>query len=53
MYHNKSDRRRTAASIRAALPDMDKDMLAARPPISWTLCTTPTLRRRQFHFTDE
>lgn len=27
MYH-KSDRRRTAANIRAALPDMDEDMAA-------------------------
>ena len=30
IYH-KSDRRRTAANIRAALPDMDEDM-AAGPP---------------------
>lgn len=27
MYH-KTDRRRTAANIRAALPDMDEDMAA-------------------------
>lgn len=31
MYH-KSDRRRTAANIRAALPDMDEDMAAPGPP---------------------
>ena len=35
MYH-KSDRRRTAANIRAALPDMDEDMaaLALNRPLS-------------------
>ena len=41
LYHN-ADRRRTAANLRAALPDMDKDEKGkggcwpARPPISWT-----------------
>ena len=29
LYHN-ADRRRTAANLRAALPNMDKDMAALR-----------------------
>ena len=45
MYH-KSDRRRTAANIRAALPDMDEDdKLDAMHDADF--------EARQFHFTDE
>ena len=36
LYHN-ADRRRTAANLRAALPEMDKKWRRwpARPPINW------------------
>ena len=46
MYH-KSDRRRTAANIRAALPDMDEDMAAL------DAMHDADFEARQFHFTDE
>lgn len=54
MYH-KSDRRRTAANIRAALPDMDEDMAALARQTADKLDTMhdADFEARQFHFTDE
>ena len=46
LYHN-ADRRRTAANLRAALPDMDKEMaaLACQTADKLDAMRTPTLRR--------
>ena len=54
MYH-KSGRRRTAANIRAALPDMDEDMAALARQTADKLDTMhdADFEARQFHFTDE
>ena len=54
MYHN-ADRRRTAANIRAALPDMDKDMaaLARQTADKLDAMNEADFEARQFHFTDE
>lgn len=58
MYH-KSDRRRTAANIRAALPDMDEDMdegmaaLARQTADKLDTMHDADFEARQFHFTDE
>ena len=54
MYH-KSDRRRTAANIRAALPDMDEEMtaLARQTLAKLDSMTDADFEARKFHFTDE
>ena len=54
MYH-KSDQRRTAANIRAALPDMDEDMaaLACQTADKLDAMNDADFEARQFHFTDE
>lgn len=58
MYH-KSDRCRTAANIRAALPDMDEDMdedmaaLARQTADKLDTMHDADFEARQFHFTDE
>ena len=54
MYH-KSDRRRTAASIRAALPDMDEDMaeLGRQTADKLDAMNDADFEVRKFHFTDE
>ena len=54
MYH-KSDRRRTAANIRAALPDMGEDMaaLARQTADKLDAMHDADFEARQFHFTDE
>lgn len=54
MYH-KSDRRRTAANIRATLPDMDEDMaaLARQTADKLDAMNDADFEARQFHFTDE
>ena len=58
MYH-KSARRRTAANIRAALPDMDEDMdkdmaaLARQTADKLDTMHDADFEARQFHFTDE
>ena len=50
MYH-KSDRRRTAANIRAALPDMDEDMaaLARQTADKLDAMNDADFETRQFH----
>ena len=54
MYH-KSDRRRTEANIRAALPDMDEDMAALARQTTDKLDTMndADFAARQFPFTAE
>lgn len=54
MYH-KTDRRRTAANIRAALPDMDEDMAALARQIADKLdaMSDADFTAQRFHFTDE
>ena len=54
MYH-KSDRRRTAANIRASLPDMDEDMaaLARQTADKLDAMNDADFEARLFHFTDE
>ena len=54
MYH-KSDRRRTAANIRAALSDMGWDMatLARQTADELDAMNDADFEVRQFHFTDE
>lgn len=54
MYH-KSDRRRTAANIRAALPDMGGDMqaLAQQTLSKLERMTDADYDGHKFHFTDE
>ena len=54
MYH-KTDRRRTAANIRAALPDMDEDMaaLARQTADKLDSMSDADFAAHRFHFTDE
>ena len=54
MYH-KSDRRRTAANIRAALPDMDENIAARarRTADKLDAMNNADFEAQQFHFTDE
>ena len=54
MYH-KTDRRRTTANIRAALPDMDEDMAALARQTADKLDTMSDadFAAQRFHFTDE
>src|SRR5699024_5301695 len=54
MYH-KSDRRRTAANIRATLPDMDEGMaaLARRTADKLDTMNDADFEAQQFHFTGE
>lgn len=54
MYH-RSDRRRTAGSIREALPDMDGDMrvLARQAADKLDAMSDADFEVQQFHFTDE
>ena len=54
MYH-KSDRRRTAANIRAALPDMDENMraLAQQTLSKLKRMTDSDYDSQKFYFTDE
>ena len=53
MYH-KTDQRRTAANIRAALPDMDTEMrLACQTADKLDAMNDADFEARQFHFTDE
>ena len=54
MYH-KTDRRRTAANIRAALPDMDKEMaaLACQTADKLDTMSDADFAAQRFHFTDE
>ena len=54
MYH-KSDRRRTAANIWAALPDMDEDMaaLACQTADKLDAMSDADFAAQRFHFTDE
>ena len=54
MYH-KSDRRRTVANIRAALPDMDKKMaaLACQTADKLDAMSDADFAAQRFHFTDE
>lgn len=53
--HHKSDRRRTAANIRAALPDMDKEMaaLACQTADKVDAMNDADFAAQRFHFTDE
>ena len=58
MYHT-TDRRRTAANIRAALPDMDEDMdedmaaLARQTADKLDAMSDADFAAHRFHFTDE
>ena len=54
LYH-KSDRRRTAAAVRAAMPDMDEEMraLARQTLAKLDTMTDADFAAYQFHFTDE
>ena len=54
MYH-KTDQRRTAANIRAALPDMDEDMaaLACQTVNKLDAMSDADFAAQRFHFTDE
>ena len=51
MYH-KTNRRRTAANIRAALPDMDED-LARQTADKLDAMSDADFAAHRFHFTDE
>lgn len=53
-YHN-ADRRRTAANLRAALPDMDKEMaaLACQTADKLDAMSDADFAAQRFHFTDE
>ena len=53
--HHKSDRRRTAANIRAALPDMDKEMaaLACQTADKVDAMNDADFAAQRFHFTDK
>ena len=46
LYHN-ADHRRTAANLRAVLPDMDKEMAAL------AAMSDADFAAQRFHFTDE
>ncbi|MSS91178.1 hypothetical protein FYJ45_23940 [Eisenbergiella tayi] len=54
LYHN-ADRRRTAANLRAALPDMDKEMqaLANSTMSKLDAMTDAEFEEAKFSFTDE
>lgn len=54
LYHN-ADRRRTSANLRAALPDMDKEMavLACQTSDKLDTMSDTDFAAQQFHFTDE
>ena len=54
LYYN-ADRRRTAANLRAALPDMDKEMavLACQTSDKLDTMSDTDFAAQQFHFTDE
>ena len=54
LYHN-ADHRRTAANLRAVLPDMDEDMaaLARQTADKLNAMNDADFEARQFHFTDE
>ena len=54
LYHN-ADRRRTAANLRAALPDMDKEMaaLACQTADKLDAMSDADFAAQRFHFTDE
>ena len=54
LYHN-ADRRRTAANLRAALPDMDKEMvaLACQTANKMDAMSDADFAAQRFHFTDE
>ena len=51
LYHN-ADRRRTAANLRAALPDMDKEM-AGQTADKLDTMSDADFAAQRFHFTDE
>ena len=51
LYHN-ADRRRTAANLRAALPNMDKEM-AALAADKLDAMSDADFAAQRFHFTDE
>lgn len=54
IFHD-ADRHRTAANIRAALPDMDEDMraLARQTADKLDAMSGADFEARKFHFTDE
>ena len=54
MYHT-SDRRRTMARMRAALPDMDKEMatLTCQTADKLDAMSDADFAAQRFHFTDE
>ena len=54
LYHN-TDRRRTAANLRAALPDMDREMAALTCQTADKLdaMSDADFAAQRFHFTDE
>ncbi|WP_156072203.1 transposon-transfer assisting family protein [Faecalibacterium prausnitzii] len=54
LYHN-ADRRRTAANLRTALPDMDKEMaaLACQTADKLDAMSDADFAAQRFHFTDE
>ena len=54
LYHN-TDRRRTAANLRAALPDMDREMaaLACQTADKLDAMSDADFAAQRFHFTDE
>ena len=53
--YNNADRRRTAANLRAALPDMDKEMaaLACQTVNKLDAMSDADFVAQRFHFTDE
>ena len=51
LYHN-TDRRRTAANLRAALPDMDR-ALACQTADKLDAMSDADFAAQRFHFTDE
>ena len=54
LYHN-SDRRRTAAAVRAAMPDMDEEMraLARQTLDKLDAMSDADFEAQRFQFTDE
>ena len=54
LYHN-TDRRRTAANLRAALPDMDREMAGRACQTAHKLggMSDADFAAQRFHFTDE
>ena len=53
--YNKSDRRRTAAAVRAAMPDMDEEMraLALQTLDKLDAMSDADFEAQRFQFTDE